>query len=434
MKRTIYRARIQVRAAQPQETALPLLRLAALALAALAVLLLTAGCTPQQLRAYGVQPEPPAADAPTGNRLVVQSYDGNVFTVGPDGRGRVQVTSDASASRQYQQPTWGPDGETLALARVDDAGVQMVGALVLAGYDGTIEDEIPVPFPPFYIYWSPAGDRIAYLSNWQGLEGPSMALRLVDVAAGGVDTVAEGQPYYFSWSPNGEQLVAHVSNLRLELQEPGGDRTALLSTGGGFGAPQWSADGARLVYALVDEQGQRLVVGDTAGKPLNEVTTFDERISFSLNSSGDQVAYVLTPATSTANTLGPLYLAEVESGRTRQLSEEPVWAFHWSPDGQKLAFIATDNSDGRLWMRWFVWDGEQVTPYARFLPTRTFLERYVVFSDQYAQSMRVWSPDSSAFVYPGTNDAGRRGIWVQTLGEEAPRWVAGGVMASWSPR
>ncbi|MGL4651425.1 MAG: hypothetical protein ACRC1H_18615, partial [Caldilineaceae bacterium] len=71
---------------------------------------------------------------------------------------------------------------------------------------------------------------------------------------------------------------------------------------------------------------------------------------------------------------------------------------------------------------------------ARFLPTRTFLERYIVFSDQYAQSMRLWSPDSRAFVYPGTDETGRRGIWVQEVDAEAPRWVAGGVMASWSPR
>jgi TolB protein len=256
----------------------------------------------------------------------------------------------------------------------------------------------------------------------------------VDTVAGTADTVAEGSPYYFSWSPAGDELVAHVSERRLEMQTRDGVRTALTATGGGFGAPQWSADGANLVYGLVDAQGGRLVLGDTSGVPLRDITSFDERISFQLNAAGDRVAYVFTPDTAASNTLGPLYVTDMESGRTRELTEQPVWAFYWSPDGEKLAYLSTDIVDGEYALRWSVWDGQSVTEYARYLPTRTMLDRYLLFSDQYARSMRIWSPASDAFVYAGTNEAGRQGIWVQELGEEEARWVAGGIVASWSPQ
>jgi len=69
------------------------------------------------------------------------------------------------------------------------------------------------------------------------------------------------------------------------------------------------------------------------------------------------------------------------------------------------------------------------------MPSRTFLTNYISFFDQYAQSMTLWSPDSSAFTYPGINAKGQRGIWVQKLGEdEDAKLVHDGIYVAWSPR
>ena len=69
---------------------------------------------------------------------------------------------------------------------------------------------VPVPFPPFYFSWSPTGEQLAYLSNWMRPGALSMALRVVEVGepSGTARTVAEGQPFYFSWAPDGQRLLA----------------------------------------------------------------------------------------------------------------------------------------------------------------------------------------------------------------------------------
>ncbi len=403
-----------------------------------ALLLSLAACSPADVRPYLIQPAPDSRPSEAGNRILVQGFDGNLFTVNPDGSGRFPLTDDASRTRQYQQATWSPDATTIAAARLQTAGQRVGGTLVLLAHDSSQRTELDVPFPPFYIHWNPTGDHIAYLSNWVGLEGPSMVLRLVDVAANSADTVAEGAPYYFSWAPDGSRLLAHMDNSRLELQTQAGERAALLTTTALFGAPQWSNSGDRIVYAERAPGEQRIVVSTLAGNEIAEavaITTYDAKASFALSPDDSRIAYVLTGTNASANSLGPLYVTELDSLRTRELSEAPVWAYFWSPDSRKLAFLATDTGGSRIWLRWHVWDGTRVTPYGQYLPTRVFLENYLVFSDQYAQSMRIWSPDSTAFVYAGIVDTGnRRGVWVQRLGEPAPERVTSGVFATWSPR
>jgi TolB protein len=144
---------------------------------------------------------------------------------------------------------------------------------------------------------------------------------------------------------------------------------------------------------------------------------------------------VITPSQVGLAAFGPLYVVEMETNRTRELSDRPVLAFFWSPDGKKLAYLVADDRSDELRLRWYVWEGGRPRPYSSFLPSRTFFQGYIVFFDQYAQSMSIWSPDSTAFTYAGTDEAGRSGIWVQTLGADiAPVWVGRGVVASWSPR
>ncbi len=401
------------------------------------VMMLIAGCSParlaEQYRGLAIQPSS-SAPADIGNRLLVQAFDGNVFTITPDGTARFPITSDASRTRQYQQPTWSPDASQIALARTDAAGQQVASALITVRQDGSERRELSSPFPPFYIDWSPSGEQIAYLSNWIGMEGPSMVLRMVDVQENRADTVAEGSPYYFSWAPDGSQLLAHIGSNRLELQSITGERRTLQNTAAAFAAPQWASDGQRLIYALDEDGIQRLIIADTSGAQINEITDFDERVSFQLSTNGQELAYVLTPNDASVNTLGPLYVVDVETLRTREVNDGDVWGFFWSPDGQKLAYLATDMVNGRRWLRWYVWDGVRNTPYGLFVPTRTFLARYLTFSDQYAHNMRIWSPDSSAFVYTGATPTSDAGVWVQSLDDPEARRVATGVFAAWSPR
>lgn len=381
-----------------------------------------------------------AQELSPGNRLVIQGIDGNLYTTRPDGSESIALTSDASARRRYSQPTWSPSAEYVAYATVDLDSRTEASALVIRRFNGSAERRFSTPFAPFYIDWSPDETRLAYLSNWVGVEGSTIALRTADLVtpfdqdADALETLAEGLPLYFTWSPDGARILAHIGNERLEFRAPGGRSEALALTGAGFPAPQWSVDGNRIVYALGDGQGQRLVVSDPAGESAINLTDYSDSIAFSLNPTGDQLAYVVTPSGINTAAFGPLYVVDAAGRRTVELAAEPVLAFFWSPDGEKLAYLVVDLTEGTSLLKWMVWDGERRREYARITPTRTFLQSYIAFFDQYARGMTIWSPDSTAFAYAAVTRRGGPQIFVQALDADEPERVAPGVFVSWSPR
>ncbi|MCB0130622.1 MAG: PD40 domain-containing protein [Caldilineaceae bacterium] len=382
--------------------------------------------------------EATAQEIPRANRLLILSTDGNIVTLNPDGSQRFALTTDASATKQYLQPTWSPDAQSIAYAELETTSGTPQSRLTTAAYDGTHQLVADVPFAPFYFFWSPDGNRLAYLSNWEQLNRPSLALRMADVAGAAetgqlnVTTLAEGQPFYFSWAPDSQRLMTHVGNARIELRSLEGGRTAIQDATGDFPTPQWSQDGMSLFYAIVDQGVQRLVATDARGSIIQDVTDFDDRIAFSLSPTDAQLAYVVSDVEVGMAALGPLYVTDLATLATREITLLPVIAFYWSPDGEKLAYVTAEPGRGTLEFHWNVWDGAASTDYGAFRPNAGFLSSYAPFFDQYAQSMDIWAPDSNAFAYAGSRD-GRTGIWVQALVEEMPTMVSRGTFVTWSP-
>lgn len=404
------------------------------------VLLTTSGCSAEAARSQvqrmvaqaRLAQEASSPPASPENQLLVIGVDGNLFLVDAESGRRFALTTDASSQRRYLQPTWSPDGERIAWTRLDGRR----SMVEISRFDGSGRAALEAPFAPFYFYWSPVGDRLAYLSNWMTPGQTSIALRIVEFEEGEltVRTLTEGQPLYFSWSPDGKQLLTHISAERVELLNLSGEAQSLRISGGQFPAPQWAADGEHLIYAIADAR-QRLIVADTAGQEQVELTDYPGRITFLLSPNGERLAYVITDQATRSNTFGPLYVVDVDTLRTREVTSNPVLAFHWSPAGDRLAYMTAEFIRGRVGLRWEVWDGRRSTPYTGFFPSSVYLENYLPFFDQYAQSHRIWSPESDAFVFAGTLADGRSGIWVQDVeaGSE-PRLISDGTVAFWSPR
>jgi TolB protein len=375
------------------------------------------------------------SDVPVGNRLLVQGVDGNLYTMAPDGSDRLALTNDAGSLRQYLQPTWSPTGERIAWTEIDGRSGEMKSALIVSTHNGSDQLRFDTPFAPFYMFWSPDESRLAYLSNWLSVDEPSIALRLIEFATEEpIRTLAEGQPLYFSWAPDSTRLLAHIANERIEVHSVDGEPEPIQTTAAIFPSPQWSTDGGRLVYALGDVGGQRLVIADSETGNTTEITDFGDRISFTLSPSGEQLAYAVTRANIGVAAFGPLYVVDLTTLGTREISAAPVLAFFWSPDSSKLAYMAADESAGSLSLRWYVWDGSESRAYASVVPTRTYLQSYLAFFDQYAQSMTMWSPDSTAFAYAAVHPETGSGVWVQHLDTDAPERIGRGVFVAWSPR
>jgi TolB protein len=83
-------------------------------------------------------------------------------------------------------------------------------------------------------------------------------------------------------------------------------------------------------------------------------------------------------------------------------------------------------------VRWVVWSPEGTTAYNEFFLEDSWVRDFLPFFDQYAQSVRLWSPDGSAFAFPGSV-AGTQGIWVQELDAEGPTMIGEGTWVDWAP-
>ena len=374
-------------------------------------------------------PTVPSEVAGLPGRLAVLDATGNLVTVNPDGSEEVVLARVESGRSQVQQPTWSPDGRRVAWvhAEVTEAGA-LSAVIATAGGDGTEPSEARTAVVPFYLSWDPTSSRIAYLGS------PSqndIELGILEVAGRSSGTPLDaGQPFYLSWAPGGEELLVHVGEDRLERLGLDGSLTTVADRPGIFSAPVWTADGRSFVYASVGAERQRLVVQDAEAKSERPLVSFDELISFVVSPDGERIAFQVIREQSVL----PLTVIDVGTGETVEITDAAIAAFFWSPDGERLLFLDPEPDEEQIKFRWGVWDGTSSFLTPRFVPSMQFAGAYLQFFEQYAQSMSLWSPDGTAFAYPGTNEEGEEGIWIQSARpDRAPVLVADGDLVAWSP-
>ena len=384
----------------------------------------------------------------TDNRLVVLSTDGNIFTVSSDGENRVQLTDDASRKHLYSYPTWSPDGSMIAFVEVIRENSDMRSALRVVSASGEVLQQVPTEFPAFYLYWNPLSEKLAFLSNWEN----DMALRMLDVSAKAQEatTVREGMPFFFSWEPTGDKMLAHIGGDLLTFLQPSGEQEPLDVTTGPFQAPHWSHNGQKLAFVSQGDENEYILnVSDAQGEKVITLAARKGAFSFNWSPSNEHIAYSYTERNVGLASLGPLWVHDTETHRAWELSKSPVVAFFWSPDGKRLAFLRPEwhepvqrapeaaplRQDPQPWLRWHIWDGEKTYPLTLFVPTDAFLDDYLRYFDQYAQSISLWSPDSQMLLYAGLSESGLSGIWVLPVEQNSQaELIASGILAGWSPR
>jgi TolB protein len=365
-------------------------------------------------------------DASPGDRLLVLLDDGSIVTVEPDGGGRVALRRDEGLDVEARQPVWSPDGRSVAWVELGTAGPPLSSTLVTSRPDGSGRSEVVVDTGTFFLQWDPTSSRIAYLGNFRDAIGMGIAEPRAD---GGdvATTLGVGQPFYLSWSPEGERLLIHVGSETLGTIDLEGELVPVGDRPGVFHAPVWLADG-RFVYAAEDGDRQHLVVRD--GDLPTQLVRFRGAIEFVVSPGGDRVAYRIDAGEG----FGTVAVVDLESARSRPVTDLPTSAFHWSPDGRRLLLMTPAEGDDPTAHRWRVWDGSDTDAIGpTFLPSPTYLREYLPFFGQFAQTMTLWAPDGRSFAFPGLIDD-RAGIWVQDLDSDEPTFVLeDGSMVAWSP-
>jgi len=399
-----------------------------------------------------------------GPRIAVETADGQLFTMLGDGTNQIPLTA-ASEGTRNRFPTWSPDASRLAwVTSAPDGSAPEVRA---ARFDGSAWTEQATPTSPFLLSWDPTATRIAAL----GPGDTGLELGVVDLAAAepSYQSVDQGSPFWFSWSPDGDALLVHASGVRLDRVPLEGSPQVLEQLPGAFQAPQWLDGPVPLVYAdTVDEQDFLVVAGDL-GAGRRAIATYDGYLQFAVAPESGLIALqVLDPAlapvpeTITASFQSEELVDLVDPIPRDQLtlmatfggdpivlhpdprtprSEGPVVAFTWSPDGAQLAWLietlpAQGGCDSETAVyEWRFWTGSAIVDGPRFVPTATFACNYVPFFDQFEQSVSFWSPDGTQVVYAGTDvDTGERGIFTHQIGSvAAPTKLVDGELGVWSP-
>ena len=431
--------------------------------------------TPAASPSANQSPNVSGAASSVAGRIAFVDRDGHVATVAADGSDQRTLGEQRG---QALFPAWAPSGDRVAAASVRGNG----GAIVV------FEDVVPAggagnpsasagpgselyssaDDAPIYLYWSPDGDRIAFLMSARA----GVALHIVDSArgsgGGGAGGSTEEAPVletapaiYWEWVQEGERILLHAHAVGAErpflgfVDPDGGDRDPAIPDPGSFQTPGVSASGRYLAYALADERGKRgrVVVEDRQGEALHEVPHVG-LAALGWAPSGDRLAF-LTPSAERDTFVGPLRALDAATGRVRTIDEADVAAFFWAPDGTRLAYLALDRRDPgevagapgvrlaavsvaaeeegpfELVLRVVPAEGGDPVDLARFTPTTRFLTQFLPFFDQYALSHRVWSPAGDALVLPMAAD-GRSQITVVPIDGSGARVIAEGEMPAWS--
>jgi TolB protein len=389
--------------------------------------------------------------------------DYNVYLLnGPEKR-VTQLTEDGSTERRqarsYQWPTWAIDGRLAYFGTQYNSSAQPLGTDVYVIQNTESEGELVYEGNSEifnYAYWSPqncqdSGDcrDLAVLLSSQSAGG--LFVEIIRDEPGGTTSVTTdtGSPFYFSWSPDGKQMLWQRNNLRLDIYDiMQGEITRTLSEApGSFFAPAWSPIDDRWLLGIESSQPGRTDLVIVAGNDVQTlVSGLEGVLTFAWSPDGNYVAY--------SNRQGALVVLDAITGDT--VAVAPVGdliAFFWSPNSKSLAYVGLGTTNNNFsasaideaqavtfiqeqsGLSWSVLDIQSGSTqrYNTFMPTSDMI--YLLrFFDQFAQSHRVWSPDSRYLLYSEVTTDNRSVITLLDVTQEnsIPLSIAEGFIGVWS--
>ncbi|MCB0208176.1 MAG: PD40 domain-containing protein [Anaerolineae bacterium] len=423
------------------------------------------------------------------NRIAYIDLQNQLNTISPNGQERHLLThgqfplsgpsQDSPFGRpNFQFPTWSPDGQYIATIGSEGRNTALYTVSDHAQSVSLKRLYVSESQLPFYIYWSPDSHMISFVAT--DLQGIGLHLISLDNKGNskGCRLLATGQPIFWDWMPESDQILIHSginypdAQLALIDLKREGNIGENIAQPGLFQAPAIAPNGRYWAYAEMDayDNGQ-LVVADIATQEQIEVP-YEGVVAFSWNPTGDRLAFI-APPNPIRRYYGPLHLLDTAAKGVRKLVDETILAFFWSPTGQHLAYFTmadtppvqrsnpsnhglngngTGNgvyknngltlpsaaesaykpADTLLLDVWVidVTNGKKAN-IATVKPSSMFINQFLPFFDQFALSHRIWSPDGTALVLPVDQDNSTN-IFILPIDGAQPFAIALGQIAFWS--
>jgi TolB protein len=389
---------------------------------------------------------------------------GALAYVTPDGSILVHAFEDNDAPlrlnlddepQRYFLPTWSRSGD-LAVFCCADGRSPALESQVLVVAEGEEDARIVLTLADrnvAYGYWSPrpcAGTGDCYnLALLSETSTGGAALDLLDLTTESLFNAArfDSGDLFFSWSPDGTRLLLNQQGLSPAIYAIGSGQLERLAVESGiYAAPGWSPVDDRLLLGLAGSTSDHTDIAIVTETSIRRVrTAINGRVAMGWSPDGNYLAYTAFSPSEPGN----LHVIDAQTEAVIFSSAETeVVAFFWSPDSEKLAYITSAAPPGPAGTSFESAQAEADVPlawsvvslddglsrrYSTFVPTATMADLVALF-DQYAQSHRVWSPNSRHLVFAELISDGRSVISVldtSTL-DTVPFTVAEGEIAFWS--
>jgi TolB protein len=389
-------------------------------------------------------------------RIAYVGIDHNIHTLNPQNNTRSDLTQDGGILRQYLWPTWSNDGRLAYFSSMTTQGKLTTDIYV--SNDGYSSGNLLTSIPDHYFtyaYWSPQNcsdgakcrDLAVLLSNPADILFSAQLIRNSEILR--TQSVGRGAPFYYSWSPDGKQMIWQRNNQNMDIFDATSHKivSTLSQNAGLFQAPWWSPVDDRLLIGLLntDKRSTNLAIVSKEDVKIL-VSQLTGPVSFAWSPNGNYVAY--------SDRRGPITIVDTGTGKViTRTAVTGVFAFFWSPDSNHIAYVtlatpaesfSAQASNGikvaaliqqTPGIAWSVLDVKADTTrrYGSFLPSDEMV--YLLsFFDQFAQSHRIWSPDSHYLVYSELTQNSQAIISVldTTQSDAVPFSIAEGVIGIWS--
>jgi TolB protein len=212
----------------------------------------------------------------------------------------------------------------------DPVGDSRLSLIRPDGSDLTLLTDTVAGYP--FGAWSPDGSRVAFLSGSSG-QG---ALLVIEADGSGELHVTDIEARAPEWSPDGAKLLFEA--VEGGIFSVGADGSGLVEIASDGHGPMWSPDGTRIVFFAEVDGNVDVFVMTADGSNRSRVTSDPaEDVSPAWAPTGDRIAFV-----SERHDNEDLYVIDPDGRHELRLTDDPApdEAFAWDPSGARIAYVS----------------------------------------------------------------------------------------------